>query len=242
MSIIKDTIHEIRDFNVMINPSTTSADPIDVKRWDRNLNFYFNNQNIIAANETMDQLEIRVFCNPGQANYNYTAAKVEITSKMGKDKETFTLSGSNNAFIYQFTRVIDTTPTPGNLIVEHNAFDTLTATFRNSESPLLPLDSLVRKIPFIMGSAIKHTNSTNNELNFYFKKSSNGKQLLHVNNLPANGEVSIYTLNGKKIFQHSIQKGSHSVKCDIKRLGTGIYYIKLSFGNNSLIQKAVIIK
>lgn len=154
---IKDTTHIISNFNVEIDPSSGNLpDTFDVLCWDRNLHFRFNNQNITAANETMTQLGLRFDNKPQQANYNYTNAKVEVTHALGsaKDKETFTLTGSNNDFTIQFSRDIDSTPTPGNQILEHNAFDTLIATFRNSESPQLPLDTLRIAIPFILGDPV----------------------------------------------------------------------------------------
>ena len=55
-----DTTHLIRNFNVQIDPGAgILPDTFDVRRWDRDLNFRFNNVNITTANATMAQLEIQ---------------------------------------------------------------------------------------------------------------------------------------------------------------------------------------
>jgi hypothetical protein len=104
----------------------------------------------------MLQLGILFKNDPQNANYSYTNAIVEVTQVMGTshDKETYTLTGSIDSFSIQFQRVIDSTPTPDNMILEHHAFDTLVVTFRNTENPQLPLDTLVTKIPFILGDGV----------------------------------------------------------------------------------------
>lgn len=197
-----DTTHLIKDFRVQIDPGAGNLpDTFDVLCWDRNLNFRYNNQNISAANETMLQLGLRFDNKPQQANYNYTNAKVEVTHAQGgsKDKETFTLTGSSNDFSIQFSRVIDSTPTPGNQILEHHAFDTLIATFRNSESPRLPLDTLRVAIPFILGAPVTVYQAEYYDLKHGSAKGADGlidKIKLHVSNSVTQAQIT--ELNNNK--------------------------------------------
>ena len=58
-------------------------------------------------------------------------------------------------------------------------------------------------------------------------------------------KLEIYDIQGrliKVITDKFMNKGSHSVNWDSKKFGSGVYYIKLTTGNNTLIRKAIIIK
>ena len=46
----------------------------------------------------------------------------------------------------------------------------------------------------------------------------------------------------EKIQDRFMQKSSYSVTWDAERFGAGVYYIKFSTGENSLVRKAIIMK
>jgi hypothetical protein len=238
---IKDTVQVINNYKVLISPGAVNAEMLDVKRWDRDLNFRFNNQNIKIANETMPQLEIRLAWHGGDAQYTYTNVQADITHTQGtaKDREVFTLTGQTGYFSLPFARAIDTTPTPGNQILEHHAYDTLVATFRNTENPQLPFDTQEIKIPFVEGSAIENSKGTKNKPGFRFKRSATGRRLLYVNDLPVSGIVSIYRVDGKKVYQHGVNRGDSYLVLP-ESLSQAVYLIKIKYSNTVLKRKLII--
>ncbi len=155
-----DTIPVVIDTSVVTNFSVevdfNMIDPLDsfeVTYWDRTLNMFHNgNQVIIIDDENMVDLQLQFAFDPGDAAYNYTNATVEIGNSRGAQKDTETLAlvkqGTANLFTATFKREVNPANiTPGDGILQHYSRDTLTAVFRNSETPELPLDTLLIVIP-----------------------------------------------------------------------------------------------
>ncbi len=150
------------DFDVVIDPA---LDPLpeeqfDVRCWDRELSFYFNDNPVSKITETMDPLEIRFSYNSGEAEYDYTKAKVELRTTEGNslDKETFTLKKSGNVFSVTVPKkVIDDNDDPdvGDGTLQYHFIDNITAVFRNDEDPKLVLDTLMIKVPTDFGGTVE---------------------------------------------------------------------------------------
>jgi hypothetical protein len=148
-----DTSHTV-NFSVMREPlyKITPPSKYEVGYWDRNLNLRFNGARTTVITETMDSLELVFDYAPGTAPYNYSNVKVQVFNQLGaiKDNETYTLIKKGaDTFSIKFMRAVSSTPVPGNRIFEHQgvAGDSLIAVFRNSENPMLPLDTLRIAIP-----------------------------------------------------------------------------------------------
>ena len=160
IQIQKDTSARI-EFDVVIQDGAPDLpDTFDVEYWERELGFYYNNNQVTVINEAMTPLELRFSYNNSNANYNYTEADIVVTTFEGllQDKETFTLSYNGNSFTGTFPRVVisdNATSTPRNDILEHYAVDTLVAIFMNNENPQLPLDTLKIKAPFRLSGLIR---------------------------------------------------------------------------------------
>ena len=148
---IKDTVHSINNFTAVINQGTTLPAALwDVRHWDRDIVFLSNGTVITSASEAMDTIEIRFTSTPGTANYNYTNAKVELTTTGGtsSDKETVVLTKGATYFSAKIKRVFSTSPVEGNRILEQSSGQgSIVAVFRNSEVPVLPLDTLMVTLP-----------------------------------------------------------------------------------------------
>ena len=180
-----DTIVVIGDsaalgnFSVVVDPTVTVPPDwylhtFEMICWQRDLQFYYNNAEINSVNEIMSPIELRFDWIPGDKDYAYTKADVEVITTQGlaTDKETYTLSASGtNRFIGTFPRIVieDTqTPTQGNGIVEHYKSDEFIATFRNNESVKLPLDTIRDTIPFELSGSINIASA------YYFDNDANG--------------------------------------------------------------------
>jgi hypothetical protein len=120
--------------------------PYDIKLWDRDI--VFQTPEGVAISEisrTLDSFQIRFTFTPGEANYNYTNASIEIfnTNTTVRDHEIVTLTkGTGNFFTGIVKRVVATAATASNNVLEHALIDTLIAVFHNNETPRLPLDTL----------------------------------------------------------------------------------------------------
>ncbi len=172
-TIDTDTTHNIA-FDVEIDPNQGPLDSMwDVKCWDRELGFYYNGAQVTTVDETMTPLELRFAFTPGDAQYSYTKASIEVgnTSTNGSDIETVTLTKNGNTFTGTFPlAVIDdaVTPAQNDGTLQHYAVDNLTAVFRNDEDPKLPLDTLKIQIPFDFGGTINVSKA------YYFDNDAQG--------------------------------------------------------------------
>lgn len=165
----------ITEFDVEIDPAQGSLPDsmYDVKCWDRTLGFYYNNAQVTVVDQTMNPLELRFTYDPGDANYNYTNATIEVTntSGNGRDRESVTLTQSGNTFSGTFPRVViadNATPTVGDGTLQHYSNDNIVAVFRNNESPKLPLDTLMIQVPFNFGGTVQVVSG------YYFDNNAEG--------------------------------------------------------------------
>jgi hypothetical protein len=150
-TVLKDTSYDV-SFRVRRDPSTLLDSRFELKYWDRDLSYRYNNATITTVTEAMDSLEIRFSHVPGTANYVYTKSSVTLfTVRAPSDTETYTLTAGSGYFSRRFRRSVSGAPVRGNGILEHAAInDTIVAVFRNSENPLLPLDTLRLPIPIVL--------------------------------------------------------------------------------------------
>ena len=105
--IEKDTSTHV-EFEVVIEDGAPALpDTFIVECWDRTLEFYHDGNLITAANETMDELEIRFTETEVDVLYGYEDVPVEITHTKGgnnRDKENFDLEDEGDYFAYTFPR------------------------------------------------------------------------------------------------------------------------------------------
>lgn len=168
---IKDTLSHV-EYDVIIQDGAPDLpDTFEVKSWQRELAFYYNGSPVTAISETMNPLELRFTYSPGDANYHYTEAEVEVVNTvLALDKESYSLTKNDTVFTGSFQQIViqGTTPTVGDGTLQHYSPDTIIATFRNSEDPTLPLDTFQIKAPFILSGFI-HLSS-----GYYFDNNANG--------------------------------------------------------------------
>jgi hypothetical protein len=128
--------------------------PYDVKLWDRTIVFQTTaGATVTTISRSMDAFQVRFDFDPGDANYTYKTASIEIsnTNSTVRDRVVVNLTkGAGNFFTGQVNRVVAATANPTNNILEHAAVDTFIAVFRNSETPKLPLDTLRVSIPVVI--------------------------------------------------------------------------------------------
>ena len=233
-------------FDVVVNPSV--SDPPDwylhdfkLNCWDRTLGFYFNNNLVASINGGMDTLEIRFTETKVDTLYHYENVSVSITNFEGanKDIEFFNLTKTDSCFTKLFPLVLDSTPTPDDGVFQIYEEDIIIVKFRN---PDLPLDTLWLLVPFNPTTAINPDSYSNQKI--LSLNIINSSLLLH---LPTSGntKLQIYNMKGRllsTLVDSYKQAGSYRVNWDSERFGSGVYYIKLSTGNNTLIRKSVVIK
>ncbi len=153
---VRDSIQPVNNFKVEIDTSLRLNEMpanFEVKCWNRDLGFYYNNTLLTILDQSAKKPEIRFTYDPKQANYHYSNATVEIRSKKTGDKEVFNLTKNNNYFSYHFD-IENGIYSAGDGTLQHDYPDTLMATFRNNENPKLTLDTLVKQIPIGFGYSI----------------------------------------------------------------------------------------
>jgi hypothetical protein len=124
----------------------------DIKYWDRDMMFRYGGAPVTLITGAMPSVELRFGYSPGTADYHYTNIMVDLmnTSSAVLDREIFLLNriGTTDSFSITFDRAISASPVSSNGILEHTSpDDTIIAVFRNSESPRLPLDTLLISCP-----------------------------------------------------------------------------------------------
>lgn len=234
---IADTTHNIT-FTVAIEDGAPVPDSVELTCWGRRLEFYHNDSLFEIADETMDSLEIRFSEVEVDMLYGYDSVFIELTNIIGTqtDKENFTLLNNGSYFTYTFPRAIDSIPTAGDGILQHQEIDNIIALFRN---PNLLLDTLRVLVPFMKSSEINSSNFFSGKFNFRIVKSGARQHILKVNNLPCLGKISFYTINGRKILEQSLNKGNSSLSLP-KTLSQAVYLMRLEYGNNILSRKILL--
>jgi hypothetical protein len=130
----------------------------NVHKWDRNLVFRDSaGTAIVAATEAIDSIGLYFNFARIDTLYTYSKVSIELRNNLAPvDKETVVLDRGTNCFSGKFKRVVSAQPTPGNSILEtREENDSIIAIFRNSETPILPLDTLRIAIPYQKESAIR---------------------------------------------------------------------------------------
>jgi hypothetical protein len=56
------------------------------------------------------------------------------------------------------------------------------------------------------------------------------------------GTLEIYDLNGRKLIEEQIPKGSETIEIDVSSLESGVYFCRLISENKSSTQKLIIQK
>ena len=163
------------EFKVEIDPAQGPLPDslYDVKCWDRTLGFYYNGNQVTTIDETMNPLDLLFPYDPGDANYSYTTATIEVTntSGNGRDIENIALTKNGTTFSGTFPRtVIDdaASPTIGDGTLQHYSNDNIVAVFRNNESPKLPLDTIRIQVPFNFGGTVEVVKA------YYFDNNAEG--------------------------------------------------------------------
>jgi hypothetical protein len=167
--------------------ASTWRNSYDVKLWDRDLVFQSaEGVTLTLIKSYVDSMQLRFDFSPGDANYHYTQAAVELfnTNALVSDREVLTLTkGTGNFFTGKIKRIVAPAATLSNGTLEHAEKDTFIAFFRNSETPKLPLDTFKTSIPFtISPNAIILTAAT---------KDNNGNGYIDAINMTFDSDTSI---------------------------------------------------
>ena len=149
---IRDTTHVV-NFHVRTAPGVLMDTSLyEIKYWDRDLLFRYGGAPVALIDGTMSSVELRFGFSPGTAGYEYTNVMADLMNTTGsvRDREILLLNriGTTDSFSVLFDRAVSASPVSSNGILEHSApDDTIVAVFRNSESPRLPLDTLLISCP-----------------------------------------------------------------------------------------------
>jgi hypothetical protein len=150
--LVGDTTRVV-NFWVRTSPGVTMDTSLyDIKYWNRDLMFRYGGAPVTLITGAMPSVELRFGYSPGTADYHYTNVMVDLmnTASAVLDREIFLLDriGTTDSFSVMFDRAISASPVSSNGILEHSSpDDTIVAVFRNSESPRLPLDTLLISCP-----------------------------------------------------------------------------------------------
>ncbi len=209
--------------------------------WDRNLGFYHNAKPVTVADGSMKELEIRFTHDSVDIDYNYTNVSVEITQSNGpvNDKETFTLTDFDSLFSRTFPIMIDSTPVPGDGVLQLHEKDSIIAVFRNNESPKLPLDTIRLAILYNGSSAIDPNSFSSGKFHYHISRSGVGNHSISFCNLPGKGKLSLFSINGRTIFQQNLARGNSSINLP-QTLPQSVFILHLSFGN-TILKKIVLL-
>lgn len=147
------TVKEIApiDFNVDIQGVNDGTPRISFKKWDRSLQFNYNNSPITVAMNSMQKIKIKFSEKQVGVDplYPYKPENMVafVWTEGARDSEDVVLSGGPTEFTGEFNckYLKDLNPTKNNGTLECKVADRIYATFRNKK---LPLDTLVANIPF----------------------------------------------------------------------------------------------
>jgi hypothetical protein len=228
------------NFSFTVQNGAITPDTFELKCWNRDLGFYHENNKVTTANKTMKTLEIRFSGDSGLAQYWYTKVLVEVTSTITKDKETFSLSKTGSYLSYTFPLTIASSPLGNNGILEITDIDTLGATFRNTETLPLPLDTFNITIPYNGTSGINGNSSlADKPFQCHIKKALQGKTVVVLKNLPSSGEITLYTIKGQSILKQKAAAGNSIFTFELLK-ASSIYVINLKYGNRVVKQLLIV--
>ncbi|MGD9201620.1 MAG: hypothetical protein PVI26_08670, partial [Chitinispirillia bacterium] len=220
------------NFNAKINHNLPKLDDnFQAFYWERTLGFYDKKGSGIDIIEEEDvEFVLKFSNNPLDAKYEYTNIKIEIRCGRSGDIELFTLKKED----FQKYGLKVSPKLTGDAVKKNNGtlecrlYDRLTATFRNSESTVLPLDtmqtSLLIKADFVqMHKAIYFDNNANGRIDSIFV------QLL--------GECN-FTGNDLKLIKKKIRLPEHR-KFSIEKINLHDNGISFNVSQNSSVNTAV---
>jgi len=187
----------------------------------------------------MDTLEIRFSEKKVDVLYEYDSVSVTITNSKGtnKDIETYNLTKNDSCFYSLFTVAIDSTPTQNDSNLQVCEEDTIIALFQN---PMLPLDMIRLAVPYKATSAIQSNPViSNGAFSYSLIKNGRSDYRLKYNNLPADGKVKLYTINGRKVFERQIIKGNSSIKLPTV-VSHSIYLLQVHYGEKVCKKKVLL--
>jgi len=226
----------------VVNPPTNYKHMFDLICWKRDLQFYFNDQPVSIVNNVMTPLQLRFMYSPDEAQFQYTKAEIEVITRSGsiKDKETFILTKNDTVFTKFFPVAVDLNPTQNNGVLQVQENDTLVAVYRNNEIPKLPLDSVFARVVFDADAPIHFVSSiTKGGFSFAVIKNGVSSYSLKYSNLPYDGKATLYTINGRKVYEQRIVKGSSSIHLP-KNICPALYFINIEYHNRSIKKKILI--
>lgn len=177
-----DTI--ISDFTLELSDDAVLQENFDLLCWDRNIKFYYNNNEIAYANETMDTIEIRFTPEEIDTFYDYKDVSLELitTAPSSPDRDSLKMDKPDEYFSLKVPIIMDDVTINDN-IIQLNEIDTIIPIFRN---PTLPLDTLRDSLPFRLSSIIAMDEAA------FFDNDANGKI-----------DSVFITINGKDLTENS---------------------------------------
>ena len=186
----------------------------------------------------MDTLEIRFTEKEVDVLYGYDSISITVTNSKGNiDSETFDLIKLDTCFTKLFTLAIDSTPTQNDGVLQVYERDTVIAIFKN---PKLPLDTLELSVPFYPTTAIDpNTVFSNGKFSFYLVKNGISHYSLRFNNLPNKGKIALFAINGRKIIQKQLNKGSSVIPLP-RAISPGIYFLYVKYSGNTFKKKLIL--
>ena len=227
------------EFDIVIeNDAPDLPDAFEVNYWERDLGFYYKNALVTSINKGMDTLEIRFTETEIDVLYGYDSITVTITNSKGNiDSETFDLIKTDSCFTKFFAIAVDSTPTQNDGILQVYERDTVTAIFRNLK---LPLDTIELSVPFYPTTAIDpNTVFSNGKFSFYLVKNGISHYSLRFNNLPNKGKIALFAINGRKIIQKQLNKGSSVIPLP-RAISPGIYFLYVKYSGNTFKKKLIL--
>ncbi len=216
--------------------------PFMALRWNRDLAFFSNNQPVTIATASMKDLEIRFTHDSLDTNYDYKNVSVDITQSKGpvNDKETFTLTDFDSLFSHTFPIAIDSTPVPDDGILQLHEKDSIIAVFRNSDIPILPLDTIRYAIGFNTSSSIDPNSHTiNKQFHYVLSHSGSGNYSIRLFNVPSKGTISLFTINGRELSHHQINRGNSIVTLP-GNIATSVYIMRLEY-NKQIVRRKLLL-
>jgi hypothetical protein len=201
-----------------------------VPKWDRNLEFRDSaGTAITAATEMINEIGLYFSFARIDTLYAYTNVSIELCNTLAPvDKETVVLAKETNSFSGKFNRAVSDQPIPGNGILEtHEENDSIIAVFRNSETPILPLDTQRIAIPYQKESAIRFSDRTENLP--HTRQLVIGSYRLDLN-MPVEGPFTVHIcdIKGALLKQVTVRNPNFELSPNLLPKKSGLYIITVA--------------
>lgn len=174
------------NFTIELSDAATLPDGFKLDSWDRSIKFYTNNRPINEASEVVSELEVRFEVSKVDMFYGYSEVTLEIFSGDSIVDSTGAFNGykkfdteickltsidstdSGQIFSKKLPLAIDDV-TKNNNKLETDGLDNFFFVFRNFNKPKLPLDTLVRVLPYSVSGSLLMDEAT-----YFDKKRTDG--------------------------------------------------------------------